>query len=104
MAKPVAKAIEQNGSLRFCITLPMANSQMLTSKMPIHMANTFCRWDRKMMRTVEMVTTHTSAKKIRTGNQERLTARPPELNCRHRPKQTAAPDWKGRGYRLNKWR
>ena len=50
--------------------------------------NLRCR-DTKMMRIVEMVTTHTSATKISRGNRVGLTTRPPQRSCRKAGMNTA---------------
>ena len=61
------------------MTSPMANSQMLTSNRPRSGARNFMPRDTKMVRMVEIVTTHTSAIKIYTGSEllEPNTDRPP---------------------------
>src|SRR5262245_25007669 len=50
----------------------MAKSQMETSKNPTTGASTFMPREMKMMRSVERVTTHNSAKKTKIGNQRKL--------------------------------
>ncbi len=77
--KPPAKAAEQRQSLRFFITSPMANSQMLTSNAPKSGARNFMPRATKMVRMVESVTTQTSAAKINKGSEslEANTERPP---------------------------
>src|SRR5205807_10002781 len=88
MVNPAAKATKQVQSLRFCITLPMANSQMVISKVPRIDARTLRPRDTEMIRTVEMVTTHVSATKMTSGRMKgtanSYTARPPNKPRDHR--------------------
>src|SRR6516165_10572801 len=54
------------------MTWPMAKSQMVTSKKPTMGARSFLPRDKKMMRSVNSVTTLNSAKKTRIGKAAKL--------------------------------